>query len=514
MTLPPTLGALLARQAATHAGRACLLGDDGAVSFDALDARVRRVAEGLRAAGLRRGDALLLMVPGRLAFLEAFLGAASAGIAPVPVDPSLTDDEAAYVAGHVRARAVVLPRARVPGLPRLRVEAPRLEAAFVLDADAPGEGFLPFDALHAHDPAPHDPAVGATDLAAIVYTAGTTGRPKGALLTHANYLTTAEAFAEAAGLTASDRLLGLHPLHHAHAQVACLLAPLLRGAALALLPAFAPGPFAAALARHRVTVVAASPTVYAVLAEAPPGNGTDALRLALSSGAPLPAPVRGRAEQALGVPVLDAYGLTEGSGVSTLEPLDPSRRRPGSVGRPLPGQEVSVVDEGGLPVPPGQVGEVLVRGPNVLRGYHRDPEATAQVVRHGWLRTGDLGRLDAEGYLWIVGRRKALILRGGESVYPREVEEVLQRHPAVREAAVVGWPDAVWGETVAAAIVPEGEAPTPEELRAYAARHLAPFKVPEHWRFVEALPRTPTGEVRRDLLRPEHLPGGSGSAAA
>ena len=495
MDLPtPTLGVLLDRQAEAHGDRTFLFWKDDRVSFRDVRDRADRVAGALRQRGLERGDRLALWLPNRPEFLWAWFGAAKAGVAVVPVNPALTVEEAAYVIGDAGARLLIAPGDRAPDAAAVQVACPAL--ADVVDADA-GFGAL------LDSPPGSDPDVGPDDLAAIVYTSGTTGRPKGAMLTHRNYLFDAEGFARAAKITAEDRFLCVLPLFHVNAQVASTLGPMLRGGALVLMPGFSPSTFLPALERYRATSFSGVPTVYSILNQLPDAERYDlsALRVCICGAAPMPVATFETFERTYNAFILEGYGLSEGTCVSTLNPLDGRPRKVGTIGVALPGQRVRVVDERGEGVAPGTVGEIVTRGDHVMRGYWNDPEATAEAVRDGWLWTGDLGRMDADGYFTIVGRRKEMIIRGGENVYPKEIEEVLHRHPAVAEAAVVGLPDRQWGETVAAFVVlRDGAGPDAGALVDFARQRLAAFKVPSEVRFVEALPKTATGKVRKRAL--------------
>jgi acyl-CoA synthetase (AMP-forming)/AMP-acid ligase II len=291
------------------------------------------------------------------------------------------------------------------------------------------------------------------------------------------------------------------------------VSPLVAGGSTVIAPRFDPKAFWDLVERFRPTFFSAVPTIYAMLTGLPPEvrPDTSSLRCAVCGAAPMPAAAIRDFEDRYGVGILEGYGQSEGTVVTTANPLN-GTRKPGTVGLPLPGQEVRIVGDDDEPLPAGQVGEVTVRGPNVMRGYLGKPEETAYTLRGGLLHSGDVGRFDDDGYLVLVDRLKDMIIRGGENIYPREIEDALFAHPSVAEAAVVGVPDQRWGEVVAAYVrpVPGQRAPAPEELRAWCRERLAPYKTPVHWVFVDAFPMTPSGKIQKFKLResftPDQLP--------
>ncbi|HEY4003082.1 MAG TPA: long-chain fatty acid--CoA ligase [Candidatus Xenobia bacterium] len=457
-----TLSELLEARAAEHGDRPFLFWQDESLSYRELATRATRIARGLAERGIGPGDRVGIMMPNSPRYVEWLFGIWRAGAVACPINPALTTDEAGYIIEHARP-------------------------ALVIDAATP-PGEAGERALGAH-PAPDA-------LASLIYTSGTTGRPKGVMLTHANYLWDAETTVRTIGLTAADRFLCILPLFHVNAQVVTVVCPLLAGAQTVLLPRFAPDTFLADVARYRVTYFSAVPTVYAILLTRDRQSlDLSTLRFGICGAAPMPVEVFERFEARFGIRILEGYGLSEATCVSSVNPVD-GARKVGSIGLPLPGQDMRI------DAPPGQVGEILVRGPNVMRGYFEDEAATAAVLKDGWLHTGDLGAQDEDGYFTIVGRSKDMIIRGGENIYPKEIEEVLHRHPDVAEAAVIGMPDAVWGETVLAVVVPRAGVPE-ASIHAWCEQHLAPFKRPARIVFVAAadLPRTPTGKLQKHLLR-------------
>jgi long-chain acyl-CoA synthetase len=343
----------------------------------------------------------------------------------------------------------------------------------------------------------------------ILYTSGTTGQPKGAELTHANLDGNAAIVARTlTQVGPGDMVLGALPLFHSFGQTAAMNASLRTGACLTLLPRFDPEQALETMQSQSVTVFLGVPTMYSAMLNLPgrERHELSSLRTCISGGQSLPVELLRGFEQAFGCKILEGYGLSETSPVACQNRPD-RERRPGSIGIPIEGVEMKVVDDSGEEVRHGEVGEILIRGPNVMKGYWRRPEATDETIRDGWLHSGDLGRRDADGYFYIVDRKKDLIIRGGYNVFPREVEEVLYEHPAVLEAAVVGMPDPTHGEEVGAAVVlRDGATATADDLREHVKSQLAAYKYPRRVWFVEELPKGPTGKILKRQIKPLTAP--------
>jgi long-chain acyl-CoA synthetase len=340
------------------------------------------------------------------------------------------------------------------------------------------------------------------DVAVCLYTSGTTGRPKGALLSHRNLVANLESFRAVLHVTQDDVFLAALPLFHAYGGTVLFLEPLSVGATIVLEPRFVPETILRAMVEQRVTFFAGVPSMYAVLA-AMPRSAVDlsALRLCVSGGAPLSVEVAEAFEARYGLPIYEGYGPTECAPVLTVNP-PLGKRKLGSVGPPIPQVELRVVDEHGTLLPVGEIGEIVARGPNVMQGYLNRPAATAEVLRDGWYHTGDLGRVDEDGYYYIVDRKTDLILVGGLNVYPREVELVLGNHPAVAEVAVIGIPDPVRGEVPKAFVIPRDEQQIAvQDLLQWCRQRLANYKVPRSIVVVPDLPRTVTGKILKAEIR-------------
>ena len=478
------------------------------LTFGELDARASRMAAALRARGLGRGDRLALYLPNRLEYIDLWLACTRLGVIVVPVNVLYREREIRHIAGDARPAAIVT------------AAAPE-EAADALPAGLPA---WPIDALAGEmegQPAERVAADGgALDgdaPAAIVYTSGTTGASKGAVLTHNNFAANALAITGCWAITSADRYLAVLPLFHVHGLGNGVHAWLASGCLMRLEERFDHRTAGAVFRAFRPTLFFGVPTVYVRMLDWAPDEARAigaAMRLFVSGSAPLPAQTHEAFRALYGHTILERYGMTEALMIAT-NPYA-GERRAGSVGVPFPGVSLRVVDESGAPVPDGEVGEVEVRGPALSPGYWGKPEATAAAWPNGWFRTGDVGVRAADGYLTLRGRRSDLIISGGFNIYPREIEELLLEHPGVREAAVVGAPDAVRGEVPVAYVVAEGgerDAGAADalvaELEATCRRSLASFKVPRAFVRVDALPRTALGKVQKHLLpAPDARAGG------
>jgi long-chain acyl-CoA synthetase len=351
----------------------------------------------------------------------------------------------------------------------------------------------------------------ADDISTILYTSGTTGRPKGALLTHRNFLANAQAATEVIRITRKDRFVVFLPLFHSFTYTVCVILPLITGAMISLLPSVRPfGRVVRSLIVDRITLFVAIPTVYKILAERNMPFFVKLLlnlRLCVSGAAPLPVKVIHDFESAFKVPLLEGYGLTEAAPVVSFNPLDKTKRKPGTVGLPLPGIAVKVVDDSGTQCPPGIAGELLVKGPNVMQGYLNKPEDTAKTIRDGWLYTGDVASIDQSGHIRIIDRKKDMIIVDGLNVYPYEVEEVLCRHEAIKDCSMIGVPhEHEEGKELAImyTVIKEGAETTPRALREYLTEHVAHYKIPRRFIFTEELPRTATGKIMKKELRKQY----------
>ncbi|WP_029089837.1 class I adenylate-forming enzyme family protein [Brevibacterium album] len=500
-TAPASLTSLLLPWAAERPGGVALRTPPGEarveVTWAALLARVGQARDRFRAAGLSPGERIVLIAPTCPEFLAEFLGADAAGLIVVAVNPLSTVRELAYLIEDSGARQVVAHPAVATAGERAAAEAGiGFRTVPLIAAGAPA---------CAADPASFDITERAPDdVSALLYTSGTTGRPKGAMLTLGNLTTAARTVRGLVQATEDERWATGLPLFHVFGLAAVVLPALSMGQPVTLFPRWDPQEFVRALELDGISMISGVPTMWmSVLAGASEGTAP-ALRAVSSGGAAIAGEVVRRFEERFSAPVVEGYGLTETTALGTFNPID-GERKVGSVGRPVGEQEVRVIGLDGSPVPAGEVGEVCIRGPVVMKGYWNRPEATAEVLSpDGWFRTGDLGRMDSDGYLFIVDRLKDLIIHGGYNVYPREVEEVLYEIPGVREAAVVGTPDEKYGQQVTAVLTrtadDAGAALTAEAVERAAREALAAYKIPRIVEFVEELPKGPSGKILKRAL--------------
>lgn len=504
------IGERLRETAARHGEREAAVAGPERVSWAALDALADRAAALFAASGVGAGDRVAIQLPNVPSYLVAWYGILRLGAVAVPLNPRYRPHELEHLLADSAVVAAVAHASLAPILDGLRPRLPALRHVFLSRAGAPGQadGGSAFEDLVAaaavgDGPWRGSPPVAGNAPATCLYTAGTTGRPKGALLSHEGLLWNIDRLLEVFTAGPEDRFLCALPLFHSYAQMACVIATLALGASLVVLPQFRPEAVLETIRKERITIFPGVPAFYgALLAAMRAGASADlgSLRLAVTGGAAMPVPVIEALEQR-GVMVLEGNGPTEAGPVAYVNP-ERGPRKHGSVGPPIPGAAVRVVDDSGADLPTGEVGEILIRAPSVMIGYLNRPDATAQVLRDGWLYTGDLGRCDEDGYVYLVDRKTDLIIVGGLNVYPREVEEALLRHPAVSEAAVVGVPEETRGERVVAFVVcREGGAATPRALLRHCRTQLAPYKCPRAVLLVPELPKNAAGKVEKMGLR-------------
>jgi acyl-CoA synthetase (AMP-forming)/AMP-acid ligase II len=489
---PSTIFAWLERGAPDHP--ALVIPNRAPLSYRRLRELVDEAADALAAHGVVRGDRVAMVFPNGPEAILLFLAASMVATA-CPLNAAYKEDEFRFFLEDVGARFLLVP----PG----EAEAARRAlpaGAKVIEAALDGDGRLQLNGAGRNRRDSLDLAT-AGDIGLVLHTSGTTSRPKKVPLLNENLTASVANIIATYELGPEDVSLCIMPLFHVHGLVASALATFGSGGTVVAPERFSPLGFWPLMQRHRPTWFTASPTphqlVLARLQEDRPA-GTERLRFVRSCSAALSPAQMALMEQRFGVPVLEAYGMTEASHQMASNPLPPAPRFAGSVG-PGTGVEIAIFDDGGAAVPPGVAGEVVIQGRNVMSGYENNPQANADAFVDGWFRTGDQGTLDASGYLRLIGRIKELINRGGEKIAPREIDEVLESHPAVNEAVAFGVPHPTWGEEVAAAVVLNTPA-TEKELLAYSRERLADFKVPKRLHFVESIPRTPTGKVQRRFV--------------
>jgi long-chain acyl-CoA synthetase len=493
----------LSTSAQRYPDRPALRIDDVVITYAELDEATARVAGLLLERGVEPGDRVGIMLPNVPQFAFAYYGVLRAGGDVVPMNVLLKQREVAFYLGDSEAKLIFawheLADAAEQGAHEVGAECIVVEPVSF--------GHL----LATVEPVTEVAERSGADTAIILYTSGTTGKPKGAQLTHSNLSINADVSKELFGLGHEDVVLGALPLFHAFGQTCALNAAVSAGASLTLIPRFSADAALSAIERDRVTVFEGVPTMFsALLNHADRGShDVSTLRVCVSGGAALPVEVLRGFEQAFGCIILEGYGLSETSPVACFN--HPNReRKPGSIGTPIEGVEMRLVDDDRQTVGADEVGEIAIRGHNVMKGYWNRPDATAQAIdKDGWFYSGDMARIDDGDRYFIVDRKKELIIRGGYNVYPREIEEVLYEHPAVREAAVIGVPHAELGEEVGAAVaLKPGMSATESEIRDYVKANIAAYKYPRHVWFVEELPKGPTGKI---LKRAIEIPAGVGA---
>jgi len=477
-----------------HGDRPALRLDDHTLTFAEFAVAAGRVAAMLNERGVQPGDRLGLVFPNVPAFPVLFYGALHAGAVVVPMNPLLTAHEIEYYLTDSGAKVVFAWDGMADAA---------TEAAGKLGMDSAAVGALGPVEL----PAQQGEMVERedNDTAVLLYTSGTTGQPKGAELTHHNLDSNADtAAATLLEVTPDDVVMGCLPLFHVFGLTCGLNAAVASGACLTLLPRFDPGKALEIIGRDKVTVFEGVPTMYSAMLHQPERERYDVstLRCCVSGGSAMPVEVMKSFEDAFGCIVLEGYGLSETSPVASFNHPN-AERKPGSIGTPVRGVEMRVVDDAGKDVGTDEVGEIAIRGENVMKGYWQRAEATAEAIPDGWFRTGDLARLDADGYYFIVDRKKEMIIRGGYNVYPREIEEALYEHPAVAEAAVIGIKHPDLGEEIGAAVgLKPGASADADELKAFVKSRVAAYKYPRHVWLVDGLPKGPTGKILRREVSP------------
>jgi long-chain acyl-CoA synthetase len=489
----------LVRTAQEHGDRPALKQGDTVLTYAQLDDATARVAGLLKAEGLEPGGRVGIMLPNILYVPIVYYGVLRAGGVVVPMNPLLKGREVAFYLEDPGAEIMFAWRDMADAA-RTGAEEAGAECIVI----EPGE----FE-QRMGEAEPMTEVVGRDDedTAVILYTSGTTGKPKGAELTHANMGHNAQASLDLFGYGPDAVLLGALPLFHSFGQTCCMNASVLGGSCMVLIPRFTPSEALRLIQDEQVTVFAGVPTMYTAMLHAPDRDefDTSGLEVCASGGAAMPGEVLRGFEEAFGCHVLEGYGLSETSPVASFNHPD-RERKIGSIGTPIAGVELKLVDDDGNEVGEGEVGEIAIRGHNVMKGYWKNPDATREAIdEEGWFKTGDMAKRDDDGYYFIVDRKKELIIRGGYNVYPREIEEVLYEHPAVREVAVVGIPDDKMGEEVGAAVaLKDGEEATPDELRAYVKEQVAAYKYPRQIWIVDELPKGPTGKIlKREVAIPE-----------
>ena len=507
MTL--NLAVNLEESAKANPQKTALILGEHRMSYAELRGAAKKFANGLVSSGVQEGDKVALMAPNVPQWVVAYYGILNMGASVVPMNVLLKSGEVSYYLDDSDAKVFVVWESFLGEAKKGFDEVRGCKDLVVIEApggSGASEGAQSFDAMLAANPAEFDPVqTTPNDTAVILYTSGTTGRPKGSELTHANmwmnaFITSEKLF----GLAEDDVILGTLPLFHVFGQTCALNATIFKGATIALMPRFEPEAALKAIQDAGVTLFYGVPTMYQYLLRHPKREQYDAssLRLGVSGGAAMPVEVLKAFEKAFGLVILEGYGLSETSPVVCFN--QPDSRRVGSIGHPVWGVELKTVDPEDNETPQGEPGELVVRGHAVMKGYYKKPDATEKAMKNGWFHTGDIARVDEDGFIFIVDRVKDLIIRGGYNVYPREIEEVLYEHPAVAEVAVVGVPHEELGEEIRAVVVlKDGESATEEGIISFAKERIAAYKYPRSVSFMDDLPKTATGKILKRELAPQ-----------
>ena len=492
---PSWVGELVAHQAKVHGTKLYGVDTESGVelSFQGLEQFQQSLGHVLQQAGLTPGMHIALLMPNGIGTLASLLGCMANHYSVNPVNLLCTEDQMRYIIEHSEAQAFIVSQ---------EWEA-RAEA---LLTDHPSMALLVMDPHRLEMPAMRKAGKGLTmgphpkELALLMYTSGTTGRPKGVMLTHGNLLSNAASISAEHELTEGDRVYAVLPLYHINAFGVTMMATLWHGGSLAMPPKFSAKQFWAQVKEFGCSWINVVPTIISYLIDQGPTEESRQVQLKFcrSASAPLPPEHHKAFEEMFGIGVIETMGLTETVAPSFSNPLDPAKRKIGSVGRPS-GCQALIADEQGRERPRGETGEVIISGPNVTMGYFKNPEGTAaSFFPDGWLRTGDLGQMDADGFFFITGRIKELIIKGGENIAPREIDEILLQHPSVLDAAAVGIPHKHYGQDIAACVIlKEGQTTQADELIQWVKTQLGPFKAPSQIRVVNDLPRGPSGKVQR-----------------
>ncbi len=500
---------LMLEEAAKQYGAktAVVYGDRG-LSYAELDVASNKVANALIGIGVGKGDRVAMLLPNSPEFVAIYFGIVKIGGIAVPLDTKYKVDELTSLFNNSQPKVLV---AENPLLESLASALPRfkyIEHVINLGSNYDGE-FLSYQQIMATSSARRPKVTPQPeDTAHIAYTSGPTTRPRGAVLTHHSLVT--EAAISGDGFQQTDKdttILFALPLHHVVGLVGILLTAIYKGSTVVIVPGLSISGLMEIMERQRVTIFMGVPYVYALMVNVAEKEGIkydlSALRLYGSAGALLSTGIMKRFKKQFGLDIIDLWGLTEAVCFLTCPPVDGTGKF-GSVGKALPGWEIKIVDDNGREVPVNQPGEIIAKG-SMMKGYYNNPQATAEVMKDGWLYTGDIGKLDDDGYLFFLGRKKELIIRKGQNIHPSDIEDVLYTHPKVVEVAVVGIPDEIRGESVRAYIsLKEGAVATGEEIRRFCRQHMADYKLPKQIIFLDSLPKTATGKIRKEDLK--HIP--------
>lgn len=493
---------------ARYGGNKCLTFNQTTYTYNNVNQKINQVAHGLRKLGISQGNRIGLFLSNCPEYLFTYFGVIKLGCINVPINTFLSSEEVQFILNDCEISAVVTDRKLYAVLKPVFSTLSHLKAIIVVDEDIPGTiPFQIFEKESGENPSWEPPT--SSDIAVIHYTSGTTGTPKGAMLSHKNLLAAIDANTDAIKISHRDKIIVFLPLFHVFTFVVCILATLSHGTRIILLDSIKPFKrVVRAILKYRVNILVGVPQVFNALVNANVPwffRFINPIRVCVSGGAPLSAEVLNAFQHKFRIPLLEGYGLSETSGGICVNPLN-GVQKPLSIGLPIKGVRVKIVDEDDLELSPNEVGELFVQSESVMVGYYKQPEETAKVLQNGWLRTGDMAKIDEDGYIYIVDRKKDMLIVRGMNVYPREVEEVICSHPKVAECAVIGVPDKQRGEVPKAIIsLKENATATEKEFRRFCHEKIAMYKNPKYFEFRDELPKTPTGKIMKKALKQEEF---------
>jgi len=504
---PNNLRELLEQRAAAAPEKVFLFSEPDGRQFTycEFDLAINRAASMLIRHDIGKGDVVSLLMPNSVEYIIAYFACWKLGAVAGPVNSLLKENEIAFLLNNSETRTILVHSEFQGRIEKIRGDLPQLRSVITFDDEREATRELAKEKKESGQDA-RAPSIDKDDDAIIIYTSGTTGKPKGCLLTHGNVIANARQISEWLNFSSNDRLLTIMPLFHMNAVSVTTMSALYAGGSTVISPKFSASQFWKMISDYRITSFGSVATMLSMLLSKypegiPQGLTTGQLRFAMCGSAPVPAEVMKKFEETFNCPVVEGYGLSESTCRSTFNPPD-ERRRPGSCGLPI-GNEMKVVDDNDTEVADGELGEIVLRGENILKGYYKNPDATEIAFRNGWFHTGDIGYRDEDGYFFIVDRKSDMIIRGGENIYPREIDEVLYQYAAVAAAATIGIPDPLYGEEVVAFVVlKEGSKVSEADLISHCTERLADYKCPKSICIVKDIPKGPTGKLlKRELAR-------------
>ncbi|HMV76846.1 MAG TPA: long-chain-fatty-acid--CoA ligase [Leptospiraceae bacterium] len=501
-----TIGELMQSKADAHPDKNYLIFQEKSWTYREFDEVTNRTSHLLRRNGVKKGDNVAILIPNSPEFLFCYFGTMKCGSTAVTINTLLKSEELEYIINDCEAEVICTTPQYRKMLDGIWGNLPKIRTVILTEPAKEGyPSLILHEEISKSDPKYSEQTEG-SDSASIIYTSGTTGHPKGVVLSHSNILYNSYVARQLIDLEENDTALCIMPLFHVNAQIASMMAAMQSSATVVLEEMFKPRTFIQTLKKYRCTTFSGVPTIYNYLNEMKEADGEDLsfLKACVCGAAPMPVEVFHKFEEKFKGKIIEGYGLSEGTCVSSLNPLLGTRKI-GSIGISIPGQEMAIWDNEGKELKAGEIGEIVVRGPNVMKEYFRKPEETAKSIEKGWLHTGDLGYRDEEGYYFIVGRKKEMIISGGENIYPKEIEEVLYKHDDISECAVVGLPDKTYGEVVGAFIVPKAGATISEkDVKSFLRPKIAGYKFPKVIEIVTDLPKTATGKIQKNKIVEDH----------